>query len=339
MKSLGCILVTGGCGYIGSHVVRHLSEGGRKVVVIDNLSTGFEANLVNNEILYKVDLANEREVDRIIKKHRIETVIHFAASIVSPESILKPIEYYENNVVNTVKLLKSCLANGVKNFIQSSTAAVYGPSKGGKYTESSLILPQTPYGQSKLMCEKIIADVCRSFDLNAVVLRYFNVAGADPLGRMGQRSPNATHLIKVSLNAALGIDNKVKVYGNDYDTRDGSCIRDYIHVEDLSEAHVKSIEFLERNGGFELFNCGYGKGYTVNEVISAVSKVSGNPIISVPSDRRPGDLPVVIADNSKICKELGWSYQYDNLEYIVETALNWERKLRDEGGVKNKSAI
>ena len=317
------ILVTGGAGYIGSHVVRQLGEAGHDVVVLDNLSTGQEWAVLSGRLV-KMDLADVDGVDRLIAAERFEAVMHFAASIVVPESVTDPLKYYRNNTVNLLGLLEACVRHGVPRFVFSSTAAVYGLPPGGRVTEESAVAPISPYGASKAMSERILADVAAASGLRYVTLRYFNVAGADPKGRIGQATRNATHLIKVACETALGQRPEMPIYGTDYGTRDGTCIRDYIHVEDLAQAHLAALDHLARGGASELLNCGYGHGHTVREVIDSVRRVSGRPLATRDAPRRAGDPVELVADSTRMRRVFGWQPAHDNLDFIVETAWKWE---------------
>lgn len=321
------ILVTGGAGYIGSHVVRQLSERGDVVTVYDNLSTGFAESLLNNEILVISDLADEKQLAAIMSNNHFDAVLHFAASIVVPESVSDPLKYYSNNTANTLKLIKACVDHGVKKFVFSSTAAVYGMPDSGYADETTIPSPMNPYGTSKLMSECILRDASSAHGLKYVVLRYFNVAGADPLYRMGQRTPDATHLIKVCCQAALGLRDKVEIFGVDYPTKDGTGVRDYIHVEDLAAAHLAALHYLNDGGVSTAFNVGYGEGSTVREVIEMVKKVSGVDFKVVESGRRSGDPAMLIARNEKIKNTRKWIPLYNNLEKIIMDAWQWECKL------------
>ena len=323
---MGRILVTGGAGYIGSHVLLKLKERGDEVIVIDNLSTGRE-DMIHYGELIKMDLAETSKLEKIFREKKIDSVIHFAGSIIVPESVEKPAEYYKNNTVNSLSLSELASQNGVKSFLFSSTAAVYGIPKGGKCSEETQVSPLNPYGKSKLMTEWTLEDICKVASMNSVCLRYFNVAGAHGGGLAGQCSPFSTHLIKIACETALGKREKMSLFGDDYDTPDGSCLRDYIHVDDLAQAHVDALYFLEKNQAPEVFNCGYGHGYSVKEVIDVVKKVSGVDFKVEKAPRREGDAPKLIAVTDKIRKTLNWKPQHDDLEYIVKTALDWERKL------------
>lgn len=321
------ILVTGGCGYIGSHVVRQLAEAGHQVMVYDNLSTGFRDALINSEQLIQADLADHDTLQEAFRHHRFSTVLHFAAAIVAPESVGQPLKYYGNNSCNTLSLLEACIRFGVQRFIFSSTAAVYGFPEGGSASEESPQVPINPYGSSKLISEWMLRDVAAAHGLQYVALRYFNVAGADPQARMGQRTPEATHLIKVACQAALGQRNQVAIYGTDYPTPDGTGIRDYIHIEDLAAAHLSALQYLRKGGSSTAMNVGYGRGSSVREVLAMVKQVSGADFSVVDAARRPGDPACLIAQAEKIGRLTGWQPRYADLRQIVEDAWRWESKL------------
>ncbi len=321
------ILVTGGAGYIGSHVVKLLGErGSDEIVVLDNLSTG-RTDAVLFGRLEVMDLSEFEKVDQFIKKEKFDAVIHFAAKIVVPESVANPLLYYRNNTVNTINLINSCVKYGVGMFIFSSTAAVYGEPEDGIVNENSLLSPISPYGTSKLMSEFVIKDTAFAHpEFKYVILRYFNVAGADPDGLIGQNFPDATHLIKVACQTALGMRESLSVFGTDFNTPDGTGVRDYIHVTDLASAHLAALDHLENGGNSDIYNCGYGKGTSVLEVIRSVRKVSDKDFPVQNSPRRAGDPAKLIADNSKILKELNWVPKFQDLNLICRTAYHWEKK-------------
>ena len=321
------ILITGGCGYIGSHVVRQLTDSGKKVVVYDNLSTGFRDALINGEELVQGELADCEALDKLFQKYHFKTVLHFAAAIIAPESVSKPLKYYGNNSRNTLGLLEMSVKYGVKRFVFSSTAAVYGFPEGGIASEESAKEPINPYGTSKLVSEWMLRDVSAAHEMQYVALRYFNVAGADPQTRMGQRTPEATHLIKIACQAALGMRDNISIYGTDYPTPDGTGIRDYIHIEDLASAHLCALSYLEKGGESTAMNVGYGHGSSVREVLEVVKKVSGADLKIIEAERRPGDPASLVAKADKIRVLTGWEPKYNNLETIVADAWHWERKL------------
>ncbi|HEX7026829.1 MAG TPA: UDP-glucose 4-epimerase GalE [Gammaproteobacteria bacterium] len=321
------ILVTGGAGYIGSHVVRQLGEAGHNVVVLDNLSTGF-ADAVLFGKLVEGDTGDRQLVAKILREHSIESVLHFAANTIVPESVANPLKYYGNNTCCSRNLLECCQEAGVKHFIFSSTAAVYGIPKEGIASEESPLAPINPYGTSKLMTEWMLRDLSHATDLRHVVLRYFNVAGSDPQGRIGQSTAKATLLIKVACEAAVGKRSHISIFGTDYPTEDGTGVRDYIHVDDLADAHLKALDYLRAGGKSTTLNCGYGHGYSVREVLDTVEKVHGKKLNIVEEPRRAGDPPRLVASADKIRKKLGWEPRYNNLEFIVQTSLDWEKKLQ-----------
>ncbi|MCG8314468.1 MAG: UDP-glucose 4-epimerase GalE [Pseudomonadales bacterium] len=323
------ILVTGGAGYIGSHVVRQLGERNENVIVLDNLSTGFADSVLHGELVVG-DMGDIDLVSNLIEKHNIETVMHFAAHTIVPESVENPLKYYRNNTANTRNLLECCQNKGVKHFVFSSTAAVYGEPEDPIITEDSPTAPINPYGMSKLMSETMLRDLAKASPMRHVILRYFNVAGCDPDGRIGQRTEKATLLIKVAAETAIGSRPQIYIFGTDYPTPDGTGIRDYIHVEDLASAHLKALDYLRENGESVTLNAGYGHGYSVREVLDTVSKVNGQPLNIIEQERRAGDPAHLVAKADKIKTTLGWEPKLDDIEKIVESSLNWERKLKKE---------
>jgi UDP-glucose 4-epimerase len=320
------ILVTGGAGYIGSHVVLQLSERGDDVVVLDNLSTGFREATQGVELIVG-DVGDRELVERVLGEHRIDTIIHFAAHTVVPESVRDPLKYYGNNTCATRNLLACSVAAGVKHFIFSSTAAVYGMPESGVAEETTPTVPINPYGMSKLMSEAMLRDVSAATPMRHVILRYFNVAGSDPAGRIGQSTPHATLLIKVACEYAVGKRDALAIFGTDYATPDGTCIRDYIHVVDLADAHLRALDRLRNGGASATFNCGYGHGYSVREVLDAVARASGREIHATEEPRRAGDPPMLIAKSERLKRELAWQPRHDDLDFIVQTALRWEENL------------
>ena len=323
------VLVTGGAGYIGSHMVLELLAAGEQVVVLDNLSTGFRWAVPPNAKLVVGDVGDQALVGDIIKEHDIESIIHFAGSIIVPESVEKPLDYYHNNTGNSRALIEAAINNQVKKFIFSSTAAVYGMPEENPVAETATLKPISPYGSSKLMTEVMLADASHAYEFQFVALRYFNVAGADPDGRTGQSTPQATHLIKVACQTALGKRTHIDVFGTDYPTPDGTCIRDYIHVKDLARAHMSALAHLRRGSQSEIFNCGYSHGFSVREVIAAVKAASGNDFAVKDAARRVGDPAEIVAATGKIRKTLDWVPEYDDLNLIVQHAYNWEARLAE----------
>jgi UDP-glucose 4-epimerase len=322
------ILVTGGAGYIGSHAVLTLIEEGYHPIVFDNLSSGYINNLPEEATFVQGDLGNDADLDGIFYNYSFDAVMHFAGSIVVPESITKPEKYYQNNVVNTIRLLNKMIAFNVDKLIFSSTAAIYGPVDNEVLIDETFPAnPKNPYGTSKWMSEMIIRDIAYAHKLKATFLRYFNVAGADEKGRTGNSSPHATHLIKRATRVVLGLEPYLTIFGNDYPTSDGSAIRDYIHVSDLIEAHILALAKLDSQQGIQIFNCGYGTGYSVLEVISSIEQICGKSINIKNSDRRKGDAASVIASSDRIRKELGWVPSRMNIKTIIETSLLWEEKI------------
>jgi UDP-glucose 4-epimerase len=327
------VLVTGGAGYIGSHMVHALAEAGESVVVVDNLSTGFSAFLPEGVPLFIGDAADENLIEGVIAAHKVESIIHFAGSVVVPESMRDPLHYYRNNTMTTRSLLNAAVKCGVNRFIFSSTAAVYGNPEQVPVPERAPTRPLSPYGSSKLMTEIMLHDVASAHGMNYVVLRYFNVAGADPQARIGLATAGATHLLKIAVEAATGQRAKIDVFGTDYPTPDGSCIRDFIHVSDLAQAHRAALAYLRGGGMSMTLNCGYGRGYSVLETIEAVRRVSGRNFAIQHAARRPGDIMTMVADTSRIQSVLDWKPQYDDLATIAGHALAWEQKLlRDRHG-------
>jgi len=322
----GAILVTGGAGYIGSHVVRQLGEAGERVVVLDNLGKGFRQAVTAGELVVG-DVGDYPLVSRLLSEHGIDTVMHFAAHTIVPESVEHPLKYYGNNTCSTRNLLQACLEQGVKQVVFSSTAAVYGIPEGGYAGEDSPTRPINAYGTSKLMSEWMLRDVAASSSLRYVALRYFNVAGSDPLSRIGQATPGATLLTKVACEAMVGKRPHVAVFGSDYPTPDGTGVRDYLHVEDLASAHLRALDYLRAEGPSVTLNVGYGHGYSVREVLRMVEAVAGKPLKIREEARRAGDPAYLVARADRIRTELGWQPRYDDLKAIVASSLAWERKL------------
>ena len=321
------VLVTGGAGYIGSHMVLNLADAGEKIVVLDNLVTGFDWAIDGRAIFEPGHAGDTDHVLGLIQKHGITEIIHFAGSIVVPESVSNPLKYYGNNTATSRNLIEAAVKGGVKHFIFSSTAAVYGMTGLDPVVEETQLHPMSPYGRSKLMTEWMLADVAAAHDMSYGVLRYFNVAGADPQKRSGQSTPEATHLIKVACQAALGQREKMDIFGTDYETPDGTCVRDYIHVTDLIAAHALLLKHLRGGGESTTLNCAYGRGYSVREVVDTVRKVSGVDFRADEGPRRAGDPASITATGEKVRQMLGWVPQHDDLEEIVQTAFNWERHL------------
>lgn len=320
------ILVTGGAGYIGSHVVRQLGAAGESVLTLDNLSTGF-AEAVTSGDLVVGDTGDQALLDSLFAEHEIDTVMHFAACTIVPESVSDPLRYYGNNTANSRTLLEASQRHGVKHFVFSSTAAVYGIVADGKAAENTATRPINPYGTSKLMTEWMLRDLAFAGGPNYVTLRYFNVAGCDPSGTIGQSTPKATLLVKVACEHVVGKRPELSIFGTDYPTPDGTALRDYIHVSDLATAHLDALRYLREGGKPATLNVGYGHGYSVREVLRAVEMASGQAINAIEAPRRPGDPPVLVAVADKIHKVIGWTPQYDNLEAIVSSSLEWERKI------------
>ena len=322
----GKILVTGGAGYIGSHVVRQLGDAGEDVITLDNLSTGFEAAVTAGELVIG-DTGDAALLERIFAEHDIDTVMHFAAHTIVPESVSDPLKYYGNNTANSRTLLEVSNRHGVKHVVFSSTAAVYGIPPDGAASESTPTRPINPYGSSKLMTEWMLRDLAFSGGPSYVALRYFNVAGCEPTGTIGQSTPKATLLVKVACEAATGRRPGVSIFGTDFPTPDGTGLRDYIHVQDLATAHLDALTYLRGGGKSATLNCGYGHGYSVREVLAAVERANGEPLNITEEPRRAGDPPELISVAQKIQKVLGWTPQFDDLDIIVRTSLEWERKI------------
>ncbi len=323
------VLVTGGAGYIGGHMVLGLLDGGETVVVLDNLSTGFAWAVPETAKLVVGDFGDAELVSRLIQEREIDAIAHFAAKIVVPESVGDPIGYYLNNTAKALSLIQCAVKGGVRNLIFSSTAAVYGETSAEPVGEDAPLNPISPYGRSKLMVEWMLQDASRAYDLRHVALRYFNVAGADPQGRLGQSTPNATHLIKRGVQTALGRYASMDIFGEDYPTRDGTCVRDYIQVTDLIDAHLAALAYLRRGGDSLTCNCGYGHGATVKEVIDVVKRVSGVDFPVNHVGRRAGDPAALVAEAERVRRVLGWRPRRDNLDDIVRQALDWERRLHN----------
>ncbi len=319
------ILVTGGAGYIGSHVVKALGENGHNIVVYDNLSKGFKDAVLCGELIVG-DLADKAFLQKVIGAFKPDAIMHFAAFIEVGESVRDPLKYYQNNASNTLNLLAVMAENRVNNFIFSSSAAVYGIPEQVPIPEKEPIKPVNPYGQSKAIVERVLKDLSGSEGLKYVALRYFNAAGADPSGKIGERHNPESHLIPLALQTARGKRKSLTIFGTDYPTNDGTCLRDYIYVDDLVDAHLRCLKYLRDGGNSEIFNCGYGHGYSVREVVSMARKVTGTNLSAEDAPRRPGDPPILVADSSKIRKALNWKPMHDDLEYIIKTAWEWERK-------------
>jgi UDP-glucose 4-epimerase len=326
------VLVTGGAGYIGGHMNLGLLDAGEKVVVLDNLSTGFAWAVPETTKLVVGDFGDAELVSRLLKEREIDAIAHFAAKIVVPESVADPLGYYLNNTAKALNLIQCAVDGGVRNFIFSSTAAVYGETSAEPVGEDAPLNPISPYGRSKLMVEWMLQDASRAYDFRYVALRYFNVAGADPKGRLGQSTPNATHLIKRGVQTALGLYPSMDIFGEDYPTRDGTCVRDYIQVTDLVDAHLAALAYLRRGGASLTCNCGYGHGATVKEVVDVVKRVSGVDFTVNHAGRRAGDPAAIVAKAERVRRELGWRPQRDNLDDIVRQALDWERRLHNRRG-------
>lgn len=319
------ILVTGGAGYIGSHIVLRLSEHDHTTIVCDDLSNSYDEAVIDAE-LHRINISDKR-MEALFEQYRFDAVMHFAASISVAESVSNPSKYYMNNTVATYKLLELCVRHGITYFILSSTAAVYGIPDVRLIGEDMRLEPINAYGYSKLMAERMVIDIAEQAGFKYAILRYFNVAGADLQARIGENNFVATRLVKLACMAATGRVKQINLYGTDYDTADGTCVRDYIHALDISDAHLCVLDYLSKGGRSDIFNCGYGHGYSVKEILSTVKRISGENFKIVETDRRAGDPPELIADNEKIKRIVGWQPNYDDIDAIVESALNWERKL------------
>ncbi|KFG69952.1 UDP-glucose 4-epimerase GalE [Microvirga sp. BSC39] len=323
------VLVTGGAGYIGGHMVLALLDAGHRPIVFDNLSTGFRWSVPEGVPLVVGDIGDFELVLRTLQAYQIDAIAHFAAKLVVPESVADPLGYYLNNTVKSRSLMAAAVAAGVEKFVFSSTAAVYGNASDKPLGEDAPLAPLSPYGSSKQLTEVMLRDVATAHDMRYVILRYFNVAGSDPAMRHGQSTANATHLIKVAIQTALGMRSHMEVFGSDYPTPDGTCIRDYIHVTDLIAAHMLALNHLDQGGESLVVNCGYGHGYSVSEVIETVRKVSGKPVEARFAPRRAGDPVTIVADSARIRSRLGWEPRHDDLASIVDHSLRWESMLRE----------
>jgi UDP-glucose 4-epimerase len=323
------VLVTGGAGFIGSHMALELLDAGEDVFVVDNLSTGFRWAVPDGATFVEGDVGDQDLVLGLLQRNAIDAVLHFAGSIVVPESVADPLGYYLNNTCKSRSLIACAVETKIPNFIFSSTAAVYGIPKINPVTEDATLEPISPYGSSKLMTETMLRDTAKAHPLRFVVLRYFNVAGADPKGRSGQSTERATHLIKVASETALGMQPSLEVFGTDYETPDGTCIRDYIHVSDLVRAHLDALRYLRAGGESVVLNCGYGEGFSVLDVVAAVKRAAKTDFTVHMSDRRPGDPAALVAGADRIREVLGWVPRRNNLDTIVEDALSWEKRLRE----------
>ncbi len=320
------ILVTGGAGYIGSHVVSLLGDGNHDIIILDNLTTGKKENILFGKLILG-DVGDQSLLDEIFSNHLIEAVIHFAGSIIVPESVENPSLYYQNNTLNSFALIKTCVKYNVKKFIFSSTAAVYGTTEDGIASEETLTMPINPYGRSKLMTEWMLEDMARAHDIAYVALRYFNVAGASRSGKIGQSTPKATHLLKAASELATHKREQMSIFGTDYPTKDGTCIRDYIHVDDLALAHLDALKYLDKNRKSQILNCGYGRGFSVREVLDAVERITSQKLNVKLDARRAGDAVMLISNAKKIKEVLDWEPRFDDLTFIVKSAIEWEKKM------------
>lgn len=327
----GGVLITGGAGYIGSHVVLACQAASYPVVVLDNLSTGYRHLVPEGVAFYQGDVGDQALLAEAFKRHSIEAVIHLAGVVVVPESVALPLKYYMGNTCKSRALLQACVDHAVSRFVFSSTAAVYGQPDRIPVVEDAPTRPESPYGTSKLMVEWMLRDAQRAHGLRYVILRYFNVAGADRLGRTGQATTGATHLIKVACEVAVGRRPEMAIFGDDYDTGDGTCVRDFIHVSDLAQAHVSALDYLEGGGEGITLNCGYGHGYSVREVLNAVQRLTGKPLCIRKAPRRPGDIAALVAEASRLRTTFGWTPAHDSLDEILQTALEWERRQTHPG--------
>ena len=321
------VLVTGGAGYIGSHVALALRDAGVRVVVLDDLSTGVEASVPDGVTMIRGSTADTAMVASLLRLYDVDAVMHFAGSLVVPDSVVRPLAYWRNNVANTMSVVEACVQAGIRRLVFSSTAAVYGLSDRAAVDEDVVPAPINPYGSSKLAAERLLADAAAAHGIRVAVLRYFNVAGADPDGRNGQRTLGATHLIKVACEAATGQRPGMSVFGRDYDTADGTCVRDFIHVSDLAEAHLLALDYLRAGGADATLNCGYGRGHSVTEVIEAVERLSGARLRVQAMPRRAGDPPSLVAQADRIRAVLGWQPRHAALDDIIGSSLAWERRM------------
>lgn len=320
------VLITGGAGYVGSHTAHLLVETGQRPVVLDDLSRGIHALVPDEAAFVRGDIGDAALLDRLFTEHDIDAVIHFAGYIIVPESVDQPLLYYERNVSATRTLIDACVRHGVRHFIFSSSAAVYGAPAVDPIPETAALKPVSPYGRSKLMTEMMLEDAEAAHGLRSISLRYFNVAGADPKGRCGQVSRVATHLLKVASQVAIGEREKLTIFGRDYDTPDGTCVRDYVHASDLADAHLQALTVLRDGGPTGAFNCGYGKGVSILEALDAFGTVLGRPLPVEDGPRRPGDPPTLVADVSALRSQLGWQPRYNDLELMIRTAMEWEKR-------------
>ena len=323
------VLITGGAGYIGSHVAWEFLDHGEQVVILDNLVTGIRENVPKPAAFFEGCVGDRDLVADLITRHAVDTIVHCAGSTVVPESVSDPLKYYRNNVVAPTCMLDVAISRGVRTIVFSSTAAVYGIPQQDKVPETHPLMPTSPYGSSKLMFESILADSCRAYEATHASLRYFNVAGADPKGRTGQSTPDATHLLKVCAEVALGKRDELIVYGTDYDTPDGTCIRDFIHVSDLAAVHVLAVKHIRETGQSLTLNCGYSRGFSVRDVVAEVERQTGASLPQREGQRRAGDVPRVVADSRRLSETLGWTPRFDNLTCMVADALRWESRFAD----------